>query len=212
MKPMIIIKQEFEWYFKNGYITTRDGNACVRQGENFLVTASGVRKDDILSDEYVILDQDGELLESPSGGRSSIEAMAHIDALQLTQKQASVHVHSPNTVALFELFSKSKFEAVYSQVLMNKWPELCRYTELGHTVPFFEPGSEKLHEEIARSFVLDTEVAVRMADIVVMQRHGVLAVGNDLGQCREHILRLEHTSSILLKIITASGGNLETIL
>lgn len=210
-QKMIKIIQDFEWYYEKGYITTRDGNACVRHEGNYLVTASGVPKHELDQDSYVIVDESGEVIQAPYDQKPSIETMAHILALNNTGKQASVHVHLPDTVALIELFSKS---VLGTRSVINtfntKWPELYRYTIVGDVVPYLKPGSDILHLAIETSF--RNMMGDKRIDIVIMERHGVLAVGDNLEHCREHILRLEHISSILLKTITAAGGNLEVIL
>lgn len=207
---MIKMIQDFEWYYEKGYITTRDGNACVRHEGNYLVTATGVAKHELDQDSYVLVDESGEILEAPYNQKPSIETMAHILALNNTGKAASVHVHSPDTVALIELYVRSVLgpKSVIN-TFNTKWPELFRYTVVGELVPFHKPGSDILHLAIETSF--RNMMNGKRVDIIIMERHGVLAVGDNLEQCREHILRLEHISSILLKTITASGGNLEVI-
>jgi ribulose-5-phosphate 4-epimerase/fuculose-1-phosphate aldolase len=209
---LIKMSKDFEWYHDNGYITARDGNACVRDGENFLVTASGVAKHELGVQTYVIVDRFGKVVESPvEGNKPSIETMAHIDALTYTAYEASVHVHSPNTVALFMLASDSASES-FPKYLNTKWPELFRYTKVAPTVPFLNPGSQKLHTAMIDSFVTGTANNMDMPDIVVMQRHGVLAVGKNLEHCREHIHRLEHVSTILLKILSAKNTSFKEFL
>lgn len=224
MIQMIKIQQELEWYYNNGYITARDGNICMAlddEKERYLVTASGVRKDEIMLDNYVIVNRHGSQLETPLEDQfASIETGAHLQALEHTGENVSVHVHSPNTVALFHLFADKKAKSPSTieleGQLNSKWPELFRYTKVGRTVPFLKPGSLELHEEVSKSFRLSHIQFMRnfhpTPDIVVMQRHGVFATGESLSQCREHIQRLEHISVMLLKIISASGGKKESIL
>lgn len=226
------ICKQFKWFYKNGYITSRDGNACVAAGENFIVTASGVAKHKMVPShtDFVNVDKDGNPFHKDL--KPSIETGAHMAALKLSGRKASIHVHSPNTVALAALFEKgivSRAQPTTSDlvtVLNTKWPELFRYTKVGYVVPFLLPGSAKLHESIVDSLTYWDDVVVGydeegepnaieekrlFKDIVIMQHHGVLAIGNDLDECMDHIVRLEHISTILLKIITASGS-LESIL
>lgn len=218
MIPMIKVQQEFEWYYNNGYVTARDGNICMRlDEERFLVTASGVRKDEIMLDDYLIINRWGTVLESPiKANFPSIETGAHLAALEHGGGDVSVHVHSPNTVALFHLYKDAAALTALENQLNTQWPELFRYTRVGKTVPFKKPGSLELHEEISKSFRLSHIKHLRgfhpTPDIVVMQKHGVFAVGDTLSDCREHIQRLEHISVMLLKIISASGGKKESIL
>jgi ribulose-5-phosphate 4-epimerase/fuculose-1-phosphate aldolase len=250
------LSENFKWYYDNGYITARDGNCAVRapsrmmrrvQGKNvyewvenkdwYYVTMSGDAKNrmhDSLS--AILVDNTGRNIDDrlgygPGHRKTSIETGAHIAALSQSGKYASVHVHSPNTVALAALFEPHGGFRPQSHdlihVLNTKWPELFRYTRVGHMVPFLTPGSSLLHDSIVSSLgrwedepivnpddpndVIGLKEVKKWNDICIMQRHGVLAIGDSLDQCMEHIVRLEHISTILLKIITASG-NLESIL
>lgn len=237
----------FRWYYDKGYITARDGNFAVRCGSNsfllvdgksidtskdhFFITRSGAEKHCMESEkDIMVVDKDGHAVDE-NNCKPSIETGAHLAALMQSGKEASVHVHSPNTVALAALFEQRggfrPQEHHLVEILNSKWPELFRYTKVGHIVPFLEPGSQKLHDSISSSLGYWTEEPVynladpeeivglkdvkKYNDIAIMQRHGVLAIGNDLDECMEHIVRLEHISGILLKIVTASG-DLESIL
>lgn len=216
---MIKISQDFEWYFDKGYITQRDGNACIKLDDGkFLVTASGAPKHELGVDDYVIVDPDGKVLAAPYQNKPSIETGAHLAILAISKKNASVHVHSPNTVALAALFGTgSRFSPSDGELVNcfnNGYPELFRYTRVGEIVPFLDPGSRELHESIKESIEIETKQGhnQRFADIIIMKKHGVMAIGDSLDECREHIVRLEHISSILLKTLSASGGNLGAIL
>lgn len=218
----------FKWYYKKGYITARDGNAAYRwDGNQYMVTASGTVKNELKTGDFCLVDAKGLL----TGKKPSIETGAHVAALNSSKKNASVHVHSPNTVALAALFEHNPHkrfkptERDLVDVLNKNWPELFRYTSVGYIVPFLNPGSQKLHDVVesalsywGEEFIYDKDGepeqildVKKYHDIVIMQRHGVLATGKDLDECMEHIVRLEHISGILLKIVTASGST-ESIL
>lgn len=240
--------QHFEWYYEKGYITARDGN-CMWVDDNYSlywVTGTGTEKQKLKWGDFVTIDKSGNVMERPNqfdtptkrtyNHKPSIETGAHFAALKESGKRASVHVHSPNTVALAALFEdRGGFKPQSHnlvEVLNTKWPELFRYTKVGYIVPFLEPGSKKLHDCIVGSLgywvdeaiyseqtlnstngpeIIGLEEVKKWKDICIMQRHGVLAIGDTLDECMEHITRLEHISTILLKIITASGS-LESIL
>jgi ribulose-5-phosphate 4-epimerase/fuculose-1-phosphate aldolase len=224
----------FKWYYENGYITAKDGNAAYRFEDGaihgIVVTVSGANKHKMEDSDFIALTTDGKSVILKNGlyipvglttRKPSIETGAHITALKATGMNTSVHVHSPNTVALAALFETNDVYkpngVALTQVLNTKWPELFRYTKVGNIVPFLEPGSNELHEAIVDGIHdgYDEHKAFYVGEgsnIVIMQRHGVLAVGETLDECMEHIVRLEHISTILLKIITASNGRLESIL
>ena len=194
--------KDFTWYYENKYITPRDGNACLKtSNDSFLITPSGVQKQ-IMSEMILLeVDQDGLLL-SPSSLKPSIELHGHIIAIGIRGLPVSVHVHSMNTVSLFTLAKKLRVLDLLENNFKNHWPELFRYTKLGNSVPYLMPGSHELHESIKDSFLSNP-----MTDIIVLDRHGVITVGESLEECKEHIQRLEHVSEITLKMIMASNGD-----
>jgi ribulose-5-phosphate 4-epimerase/fuculose-1-phosphate aldolase len=205
----IKIIKDFEWYYKNGYITTRDGNACfVKEDGNFMITASGVPKHEIDRESFVTVNYNGTIIcAEHQDSAPSIETAAHLHALIQTEKKASVHVHSPNTVALFGLFQSSQEQQDLIGCITTKWPEFFRYTILGDVIRYDTPGSMMLHDNIELAFT-----GPKKTDIVVLDRHGVLAVGDTLEQCREHCERLEHTCSMILKMLMANGGKRDGII
>lgn len=231
------VMEHFKWYYKNGYITARDGNAMFMGTTHGFVTASGTEKHKLKHDDFAMISARTwkPINDAVYNKKPSIETGAHIEALKQSGRGCSVHVHSPNTVALaalYEPFGGFRPQSSHLiEVLNTKWPELFRYTKVGHMVHFLEPGSKKLHDSITNSLgywkdmpvysqqtlngpppeMIGVEQAKKWNDICIMQRHGVLAIGDTLEECMEHIVRLEHISTILLKIVTASG-NLESIL
>ena len=200
------IISDFEWYYTQGLITPRDGNACVRTSSNeFLITPSGVQKQNMNLNMLVRINSAGELIE-PSSFKPSIETAAHLIAMELKSTPVSVHVHSLNTVALFSLATKKNFLPLLEQNLRTQWPELFRYTKLGNTVPFLSPGSHELHEAIRDSFTQNTK-----SDIIVLDRHGIIATGESLEDCKEHIQRLEHISDMTLKMLMTTNLDLDIL-
>jgi len=194
----------FEWLFDKNFITNRDGNIALKLDNSYLVSASGVNKPKMTQNDFIEVNSQSKIITSSTLDtyelrKPSIETQAHISALNSTDKLVSIHVHSPKTVALFEIYSRfygnigESFTGYLENEIMTNWPELFRFTKLGTTIPFLDPGSKELHDAISKSF-LDKP------DIIVLQRHGVLAVGKNLQEAIEHCIRLEHISSILLDI------------
>lgn len=198
---------DFSWYASQGYITPRDGNGCfkIKEGSDsqYLITASGVEKPKMNLDHILCVDKRGKPIEK-SKFKPSIETLAHLTALEKRGKLASVHVHSLETVALFSLAEKREFLDLLEKNLRTQWAELFRYTKVGKTVPYLYPGSKELHDAIGKSFE-------EKVDIIVLDQHGVLAVGNSLTDCKEHIIRLEHVSKMVLKMLTAAGGDISIL-
>ena len=195
--------EDFKWYFEAGYITPRDGNVCYKIDDSqYLITASGVEKQKLSTDHILKINEHGK---ADSIYKPSIETLGHLIALSETSRTASVHVHSLETVALFSLAYKRNFLPLLEQNLRTQWAELFRYTKVGKTVDYLAPGSKELHDGIANSFK-DSKI-----DIIVLDQHGVIAVGDSLDQCKEHIIRLEHVSKMVLKMLMASNGDVSIL-
>src|SRR5574337_1074862 len=130
------ICRQFRWFYKKGYITARDGNACIKAGDNYIVTASGTKKHKLSDNGVDFISLDGHGIPFHSELKPSIETGAHVTALNGSGKKASIHVHSPNTVALAALYENAKsyyleLEPHLINTLNQKWPELFRYTKVG---------------------------------------------------------------------------------
>jgi len=55
------IVEDFSWYFEKKYITPRDGNACIKLNEEeFLITPSGVQKQNMTLDVLIKINKSGE--------------------------------------------------------------------------------------------------------------------------------------------------------
>ncbi|HUM41634.1 MAG TPA: class II aldolase/adducin family protein [Fervidobacterium sp.] len=191
--------------YSQGYITSMDGNACFKFDERFFVTPTSIPKQHMSTDMIVEVDGLGEVIESPSGLKPSIETPAHLSALFCSSKAFSIHVHSPKTVALFSAVNNNYPHLVerLERKMMTEWPELHRYTKLGKTIPFQTPGSVALHQSVEDSFL--PESSLNPPDISVMIRHGVFAVGDSFFECQSHIERLEHISGVILEMMKVTS-------
>lgn len=190
--------------YNRQYITVRDGNAChsLNNG-NYAITASGVNKS-LYMCPMIEVDRNAQALDKSKS--PSIETMAHIYALQNTNKSHSLHVHPVYTIALLNKFiDNDLLNASYTGGMilganalntdyfkhLQDYPELTRYTKVGVPVDSYNSGSDALHDALNQSFEPDV-------NIVPMHKHGVMTVGNSFEECLEHIERIEHVSKIIL--------------
>lgn len=172
--------------YKRGWITTRDGNISVKKSGHLYVTPTAIRKYTTQVEQIVKMPiKSGELI-IPEGVKPSIELdmhwLIHVDrGLKLG---AVVHLHPTHTVA-------AMYKGLNLNELMGEFPELGRYTSVGHNVPAHPPGSDGLAQETAHE--------IKRYDIVGQDRHGVTAYGANPWDAFEHIERLEHICEIVLK-------------
>lgn len=107
---------------------------------------------------------------------------------------SSVHLHPPNIVA-----------AMYAgwdlEEMVKPFPEVFRYTRVGHNVAAWQALSQELAQHTAQN--LGVENGIRKFDIVGQKNHGVTAVGKNPWEAFEHIERVEH----ICQIVLASGVN-----
>ena len=182
--------------YRRGWITTRDGNVSVRKSNanRIYLTPAGVRKNVVNVEMLVRMDIGEEIKFSskmnldPTG-----EWDMHYRILKdATTSTSSVHLHPPNIVA-----------AMYAGWDLNEmikpFPEVFRYTRVGHNVAAWQALSKELAEHTAQN--LGVENGVRKFDIVGQKNHGVCAVGKNPWEAFEHIERVEH----ICQIVLASG-------
>ena len=105
---------------------------------------------------------------------------------------ASVHLHPPSIVA-------AMYAGWNLQEMVQPFPEVFRYTRVGHNVAAWDALSEELASHTYSN--LGIEEGVRKYDIVGQKNHGVTAVGKDPWEAFEHIERVEH----ICQIVLASG-------
>lgn len=194
--------------YERGWITTRDGNISMRKrdGKYLYITPSGWRKT-IVHPEHVVrleivIDQANGLLvpkvneqQKPSG-----ELWMHWNLQRDSRRTRTVvHVHATHVVAAI-------YAGIDLQAISAEFPEISRYTRVGHTVPPLPALSRELADATAECLGL-RKGGILDFDIVGQANHGVCAVAMDPWAAYEHIERLDHVCEIVLK----SGVRTHTI-
>lgn len=194
--------------YERGWITTRDGNISMRKrdGKYLYITPSGWRKT-IVHPEHVVrleivIDQANGLLvprvneqQKPSG-----ELWMHWNLQRDSRRTRTVvHVHATHVVAAI-------YAGIDLQAISAEFPEISRYTRVGHTVPPLPALSRELADATAECLGLRKD-GILDFDIVGQANHGVCAVAMDPWAAYEHIERLDHVCEIVLK----SGVRTHTI-
>jgi len=194
--------------YERGWITTRDGNISMRKrdGKYLYITPSGWRKT-IVHPEHVVrleivIDQANGLLvpkvneqQKPSG-----ELWMHWNLQRDSRRTRTVvHVHATHVVAAI-------YAGIDLQAISAEFPEISRYTRVGHTVSPLPALSRELADATAECLGL-RKGGILDFDIVGQANHGVCAVAMDPWAAYEHIERLDHVCEIVLK----SGVRTHTI-
>jgi len=190
--------------YSRGWISARDGNVSFHRKDSKLmfITPAGARKNTIEPEHMIKLrwlyDAEGKKIDTETvtpNAKASGELYMH-ELLQRTAKstRSVVHLHPTFTVAAmlagFELSD-----------LVQKFPELGRYTKVAKNVPMLPPISVELAEQTYRSmtgqklWIVDDRVdwfKQPEFDIVGQGGHGVTANGMDTYFALGHIEMLEH--------------------
>jgi L-fuculose-phosphate aldolase len=166
-----------------GLVAATEGNLSVRLGgDRLLVTPSGRRKDELTADDLVVVaTADGVPAGSATGTPSSDVAIHRAIYRARPDVEAVVHAHLPASMGL---------------TLAGEIPDPAGLPEtrlfLGAVpyLPFGEPGSAELAERVAGALRTDGDVG-RLPVVVLLERHGAVAVGATVSQAVDRLELLE---------------------
>jgi len=166
-----------------GLISGGEGNLSVRlDADRVLVTPTGRRKDELEPDDLVVVslahpDRDAR---SANGGRPTSDLAIHLATYAARPDLGAVaHAHLPASMAL-TLAGERPDPAVLPEtaVLLPRLPYL----------PFGEMGSVELAGRIAAALSDGPEP---LAQAVLLERHGAVAVGADIHQAVDRLELVE---------------------
>ena len=183
--------------YSRGWISTRDGNGSVRRkNENWIyITPTSTKKQRLDAESLVKMEfqSDKTLIKvnTEATGKPSGEIELHRRLLlELIDTRSVIHVHPTYTIA-------AMYAGYDLQALSLEFPEIHRYTKVALNVPVVPAISNELAEATCRALEIQPNGAIS-ADIVGLDRHGVIAVARDPWTAFEHIERLEHICQIVL--------------
>jgi L-fuculose-phosphate aldolase len=182
--------------YERGLVAGVSGNNSVRtpDREAMLIKVTNVCQGDMTSDDSVLVDLDGRVLED--GGRPSKEYRWHAAIYRSNPAVGGiVHVHPPCATAW---------------AVANRVPPLVHTAARGHLgeialVDLAPSGSEELAAMVAEAFA-DPERRVAL-----LREHGIVAVGPDLQTAYQRADYLEDTAKVALlaaqvQALPADGG------
>lgn len=183
--------------YSRGWISTRDGNGSVRRkNEHWIyITPSGTKKQRLDAESLVKMEFQADKslvkINTEATGKPSGEIELHRRLLlELPDTRSIIHVHPTYTIA-----------AMYAghdlRALSLEFPEIHRYTKVAPNVPVVPAISHELADAACQALGLQPDGRIS-ADIVGLDRHGVIAVARDPWTAFEHIERLEHICQIVL--------------
>ena len=175
--------------YKRGWITTRDGNCSLRKKgvDKLYITPSAVRKVTIIPETIVRI----PLFENKmilDGLKPSGELEMHWLLQKKDRTRSVLHLHPTYTIA-------AMYAGIDLKKLAEDFPEVHRYTRVGHNVPVLPAISNQLAVATYRSMTVEDKL---ICDVVGQAQHGVCAVGKHPWDAFEHIERLEHICEIAM--------------
>ena len=175
--------------YHQGFIASSEGNVSARLGpDRILITARGVHKGFLRSDQLIETDLDGKAVDDARAPSSEIAL--HLAAYRERQDIAAVvHAH-PTTAVACTLADISLADGTLPEVV----------TALGAipTVPYITPGTREAGEAICPF--------IRQFDALMLARHGSVTVGVTLQEAYSKLEMLEHAAQILFRARLLGGG------
>ena len=179
--------------YSKKYISIRDGNVSFKpKNENFFyISAGSVKKNEINVDQILKINFDENKLfyDRNYKYQPSREILMH----SLLQTHPSnnnkdtfvIHAHPPNIISYIGIDQNNPLKN-----MKTIFPEL-NVGKIGENVPYYEAGSIELAESCFEKLLHN--------EIVGMERHGSLSIGNDIELLFEDIETLEYYIDIYLK-------------
>lgn len=170
---------------QKGFVAATDGNISVRWGEDrVMVTPSGMSKGFMSPDEMIVTDLEGRVLSGEGRGaaKPSSEFPLHLQAYrQRPDIRAVVHAHPPVAIAC----------SIAGLTLeMCVIPEVVVALGSIPTTPYATPGTPE-GAEVIRDLI-------RTRDALLLDHHGVVAVGASAMDAYLKLEKVEHAAQIIL--------------
>jgi L-fuculose-phosphate aldolase len=163
------------------YVGGRDGNVSARVGaRNVLVTPAGVRKGDVTVDDLLLVDRSGRVVQGR--GSASTETGMHLRIYDLRPDVGGVvHAHPPVATG-FAAAGLEISECVLPEVIVGLGSvPLARYAT---------PGTDQLSASL--------DPLLEAHDAWLLENHGVVTAGPDLGAAHHRMETVEQAARILL--------------
>lgn len=162
-----------------GMMPGADGNISVRDGENFLVSPSGVSKGFLNEKQILLVDKYGNVLDGV--GMPSGELPLHLAAYSIrVDINAVVHTHGPHITAFA---CAGKVPPIIISEVIFKIGEVA--------VAPFAPPSTVESANVCAPFMAKHNV-------ILLQNHGVVCLGETLEQAYLRAELIEHWAKVAI--------------
>lgn len=182
-----------------GLCRHRSGNFSIRDAASghICITPTGMDREEMTADDIVVIDMDGQTVESVNGRRPTSELMMHT-AIYRTRSDvlAVAHTHS-RTATAFAVMNKPIPAIVYELSILG-----CREGYVP-VAPYGRPGTRAAAENVL--------APLSISDVALMQAHGVVAVADSLKEALLKASYVEELADIYCRCLTVLGHEPATI-
>lgn len=174
-----------------GLCKHKSGNFSLRDTESglVLITPTGIDRELLSIDDIVVMDLELNILE---GGKPSSETQMHIEIYKERNDVFGIaHTHSKMGTA-FSVLNKSLPPIIYEVTAFN--------LKDGHipVAPYARPGTIELAHNVAKT--------VKESDLVLMEKHGVIAVGKNIDEAFLHVQYIEEVAEVYYYTLMINQG------
>lgn len=178
--------------YTNKFISIRDGNVSFKPKNEkyFLISAGSVRKNEINEDQIIKVYFDKDDLSYNKDYKYKPSREINMHSLLQTHSSFSdkdtfvIHAHPPNIISFMGMRQNYQLNNIKSM-----FPEI-NVGRIGDNVKYHEAGSLDLANDCYRKLLNN--------DIVGLERHGTLSIGEDIDKLFEDIETLEYYIKIFL--------------
>lgn len=177
-----------------GLCKHKSGNFSVRIPETnkIYVTPSAIDREELTEDELCILDLDGNVIYAKEGVKPSSETMMHLEIYKEREDvKAIVHTHSKMATA-FAVLAKPIPGVVFEAStfgLKEGYIPVAKYAR---------PGTVELSKSVIEP--------VRIADMMLLEKHGAVAVGVDIKDAFLKAQYIEEIAEIYYMTLVINNG------
>lgn len=171
-------------FYARGWVLGTSGNLSAvvwRDPLQLAITSSGVDKGELASDDILLIDAHGEVLDGT--GRPSAETMLHLSVVKLRGAGAVLHTHS----VWSNILSDACFDEGGIKIEGHEMLKGLQGVET-HEHSEWLPIIENSQDMQSLAFTAE-QVLVRHAGAhgFLLRRHGLYTWGRDLAEARRHI-------------------------
>jgi arylformamidase len=174
--------------YHRGLVTGTGGNLSVRFGDQVLITPSAVSLRECTPEDFIAVDLEGHKVAGPDRYIPSKEVYLHTAVYKARPDVDAIsHLHPPNCIVFAVRNRSIPLVTITAEVRLGPTP----------VVPEAPSGSQKL-----ANLVRDAVLACPEAHLILLERHGVLAIGKtlcdtvDVADLGEDTARVAHRLSL----------------